>query len=73
MPGAGTAGDRGAGHPFADVRRFPERHQVGQPGAFVHSLHIRISQTRSSQGHFMIADSFGRYTVETVRDHGLDM
>jgi len=39
----------------------------------VHSLHIRISQTRSSQGHFMIADSFGRYAVETVRDHGLDV
>src|SRR5690348_7568369 len=54
MPGAGTAGDRGAGHPFADVRRLPERHQVGQPrrgpgpagnrvrGLRVYRAHLRL-------------------------------
>jgi len=50
MPDGGAAGDRGADHPFADVRRFPERHQVGQPrpaGAFVHGLHFGTNSVRS--------------------------
>jgi hypothetical protein len=75
MPAAGTGGDRGTDHPVADVRRFPERHQVERPRpdrAFVHSLHFRISDTLSSQGRFMIAGSLGRICAKAARDHGLD-
>src|SRR5882672_5237650 len=72
MPDAGTAADRGTDHPVADVRRFPERHQVGGPPpaqARVRRVHFRMGDTRWRYGHFMIVSAFGRYLSQTAHDH----
>src|SRR6185437_15550794 len=53
LPAAGIAGNRGADHPFHDVRRLPERHQVRQPrlaGACVRNVHDYVASARPGLG-----------------------